>query len=179
MKDIILLMKYQHLLKSKFTLKIRKVRRKITEIHSENDIKYAEEYNMMALFICGNKENSKEKFDIIEKNTLYYDTINVTWSNSLEVKKYLNCTIEFDIILMKNIDDKYTRFEGEFNEEKYVEWISSATTPIVMDLTPEKMQVIFQENIPTLIFLSKGSKDNNEKYKMFYDTAKYFKVNLL
>lgn len=128
----------------------------------------------MSLFICGDKANFKERFEIIDKKTTFYDLINVTWSNSEEVRKYLNCTQDFEIILMKNFDDKYTRFDKDFTEYYYEEWISSATTPIVMDLSPEKLQIIFQENIPGLIFYSKNRTSTN--YSIFYKNAKLFKV---
>ena len=128
----------------------------------------------MSLFICGDNANFKERFEIIDKKTTFYDLINVTWSNSEEVRKYLNCTQDFEIILMKNFDDKYTRFDKDFTEYYYEEWISSATTPIVMDLSPEKLQIIFQENIPGLIFYSKNRTSTN--YSIFYKNAKLFKV---
>ncbi|MFM7851669.1 MAG: hypothetical protein ACKO96_07045, partial [Flammeovirgaceae bacterium] len=114
--------------------------RKLYEINTIQDIHIAEESSPMSLFICGDKANYKERFEVIEKKTLFYDLINVTWSNSEVVRKYLNCTQDFEIILMKNFDDKYTRFDKDFTEYYYEEWISSATTPLVMDLTSEKLQ---------------------------------------
>lgn len=146
------------------------------EIKEVNDILEAEKNNIMTLFICGEKHTNLAKFNIIEKKTLFYDLINVTWSKSPEVRKYLNCTKEFEIILMKNFDDKFTRFEKDLNEYYYEEWISSATTPVVMHLTPEKMQVIFQENIPSLIYHSSKKDKDCDEYRNFYKIAKLFKV---
>ena len=129
----------------------------------------------MTIFICGDKKKQIERFNVIEKKTMFYDLINVTWSDSNEVRKYLNCTKDFEIILMKNFDDRYTRYDKDFTEYYYEEWISYVTTPIVMDLTPEKLKIVFQENIPGLIFFSSNKSSPN--YTIFYQNAKSFKVS--
>ena len=150
--------------------------RKIVEIRNGNDILETENNSLMTLFICGDKDKYLERFDIIEKKTLFYDVINITWSKSLEVINYLNCTQDFEIVLMKNIEDRYTRFDKEFTENYYDEWLSSSTSPVVMNLTPEKMQVIFQESIPSLIYHSNNKDKESNAYRSFYQVAKLFKV---
>lgn len=112
----------------------------------------------------------------------------LVWSFSHEIRELFSCNITdtrpYNIFLIKSFDEEVIEYPWDYNEKRFNSWISTYSSPIVMDLNEENIQMAYGQKIPSVmyfykhedIFEASNIKELSESYKPFYQFGKKYSV---
>ncbi len=111
------------------------------------------------MFICGDRNNSQVApfFETLFRYPNHFEELKLAWSNAPEVRNITNCNYTeerpYNIFLFKTFDEEQLEYTGVHNRTILDTWVSTYTTPIIMDLNDDNIQLVFKEKIPALIYI--------------------------
>jgi len=92
-------------------------------------------------------------------------------------KNQLNCVSSNPatprIAIVKQFDEKLVNFVyTSFNSTEFEEWISTYSTPIILELTNENIQLTLNTAIPTVMLIVSNNTSIQDAHNMLYEQAK-------
>lgn len=158
-----------------------RINKKMHYIGSIEQLKQIEETKKLSLIICGNNQTYPDVFTAINNMMMNHDDLESFFTNDTTTMKDLNCSPDkLGIIMLKNYDEKRLSYDSSpFNLTTFGDWFGVFSLPTLVKLTDENIQVSLQQNIPSIILITKDedSPESKKMRDMFHTRAKRYRVN--
>jgi thiol-disulfide isomerase/thioredoxin len=158
-----------------------RITKRMYSLNSTEELTKLENTKKLTLIICGKNETYPDLFDQLLKLMMNHEELEVFHTAVPSVTDNLECSNDKPgIVMIKNYDEKRLRFEvTPFNSSKFEDWFGVFSLPTLVNLTDENVQTSLQQNIPSIIMITKdeNSPETLKLKKMFHTRAKLFRVS--
>jgi len=115
-------------------------------------------------------------FNDSEKILSQHEDIDLFYSLNKDVHDYLNCSSSNvstpGVAIVKQFDEKQVNYHYKtYNSTDFEEWLSIYTTPIILDLSNDNLQMSLNNQVPTVILIVSNDSDINAAHDMLYEQA--------
>jgi len=114
----------------------------------------------------------------------------LAWSNSSDIKNYLSCNLTesrpYNLFMFKSYDEELLEYPWDFKETILNTWVATYSTPIIMELKDDNIQLVYKNKIKSLLYLYNhndtfdASKipEIRDTFLPFYEHGSKYRVNL-
>ena len=157
-----------------------KINRKILPVTDLTHFKTLEQEKKVFIVFCGKNSTYPQIFTEIDKVISQHDDLDLFYSDNAEVLTALDCSSQNipDVVIVKKFDEGRTKYDynGTVNSTHFQEWISVYTTPVILELTNENIQMSMQNRIPLVFLITAKDLAATEIETMIYNHAKLHRV---
>lgn len=159
-----------------------KLNRKVIAINDSPHFTQIQRDRKVFIVFCGNNETHPESFSQFDGVLSQHDDLDFFYTNNAEVQNTLGCSsqVKGDLVVVKNFDEgnlKY-EYEGNVNATHFQEWISVYTTPVLLELNDQNIQMSMHNHIPSVFYMTNNGTENKAIHDLIYNKATQHRVNI-
>lgn len=83
------------------------------------------------------------------------------------------------VLIFRKFDDSPLVFSGDWEVQKIVDWLSTASVPTLIDFSEDFIEPIFGQKKPAIVLFRNKDEDDHEYAKIFAQAAKELKGEIL
>ena len=80
-------------------------------------------------------------------------------AESEQIQKLLNCSNNFELLILKPFDEKVSRFSEKYSSDNMEEWIDTYSLPLFAELNQQNFDASLQQVNPLIILITQN-EDN-------------------
>jgi len=155
----------------------KKINKALNEIPNLEVLSNLQKNKTVFVVICGRNDTAPQVFNESERIISQHEDLDMFYTVSNDVQNQLNCVSSNPatprIAIVKQFDEKLVNFVyTSFNSTEFEEWISTYSTPIILELTNENIQLTLNTAIPTVMLIVSNNTSIQDAHNMLYEQAK-------
>jgi protein disulfide isomerase len=159
-----------------------KLNRNVAQITDLAQFNQLEKDKKVFIVFCGSNTTNAESFIHFDKVISQHEDLDFYWTENADVLHTLGCTpAKPDLVIIKNFDEGKLIYNtaGPLNATHFQDWISVYTTPVVLEMTNENVQMSMHNQIPTVFLVLGNGTDSKQLDEMFYNYAKQHRREII
>jgi protein disulfide-isomerase A1 len=157
-----------------------KLNRKVLGINDSSHLTQLQNEKKVFIVFCGTNDTYPEAFSQFDLVLAQHDDLEFYFSNNADVLNTLGCNSQSkgDLVIVKNFDEGNLKYEydGNVNATHFQEWISVYTTPVLLELNDQNIQMSMHNHIPSIFFITNNATDNKNLNDLIYRKASQHRV---